>query len=72
MPMRAEPISSERGARISRVAGLYAVTPGEADTDVLLAKVVAAIGGGAAVVQYRAKALAADARRQQFSARSRR
>lgn len=65
MPMRAEPISSERGARISRVAGLYAVTPGEADTDVLLAKVVAAIGGGAAVVQYRAKALAADARRQQ-------
>ena len=62
MPMRAERIS---GARASRVAGLYAVTPGEADTELLLAKVVAAIGGGAAIVQYRDKALAPGVRREQ-------
>jgi len=65
MPMRAGHTSSERGARVSRVAGLYAVTPGEADTERLLAKVVAAVGGGAAIVQYRDKTLASGLRRRQ-------
>jgi thiamine-phosphate pyrophosphorylase len=65
MPMRAERISGERSARASRVAGLYAVTSGEADTARLLAKVVAAIDGGAALVQYRDKTLAAGERRRQ-------
>jgi thiamine-phosphate pyrophosphorylase len=65
MPMRAERISSERAARVSRVAGLYAVTPGEGDTGRLLAKVVAAIDGGAAIVQYRDKTLATGERQQQ-------
>lgn len=38
-----------------RVRGLYAITPEEADTACLVRKVVAALEGGAAVVQYRAK-----------------
>ena len=36
-------------------AGLYAFTPDEADTAALVAKVRAAIAGGAAAVQYRNK-----------------
>ena len=36
-------------------AGLYALTPDEADTPALVAKVRAAIAGGAAAVQYRNK-----------------
>ena len=36
--------------------GLYAITPDDADTDRLLARVAAAIAGGAAIVQYRNKA----------------
>ena len=44
------PIESKR-----RICGLYAVTPEEADTGRLVRKVVAALEGGAAVVQYRAK-----------------
>jgi thiamine-phosphate pyrophosphorylase len=35
--------------------GLYALTPDEADTDALVAKVRAAIAGGAAAIQYRNK-----------------
>jgi thiamine-phosphate pyrophosphorylase len=35
--------------------GLYAVTPGLADTAMLVAKVEAALAGGAAMIQYRAK-----------------
>ena len=38
-----------------RVRGLYAITPEEVDTGCLVRKVVAALEGGAAVVQYRAK-----------------
>ena len=49
----------------ARLRGLYAVTPELADTRALLAKVEAAIAGGAALVQYRAKTLAAALRREQ-------
>lgn len=37
------------------ISGLYAITPDEADTDLLLAKVVAALQGGISVLQYRNK-----------------
>ncbi len=37
------------------IKGLYAVTPDEPDTDVLLAKVEAALQGGISVLQYRNK-----------------
>jgi thiamine-phosphate pyrophosphorylase len=39
----------------ARIAGLYAITPDLADTDLLVALVDAAIDGGATVVQYRHK-----------------
>ena len=38
-----------------KIMGLYAVTPDEQDTDVLLAKVEAALHGGIHVLQYRNK-----------------
>jgi len=38
-----------------KIHGLYAVTPDEQDTDVLLAKVEAALRGGVSVLQYRNK-----------------
>lgn len=63
--MLAEPISTARSAR---VAGLYAVTPDERDTGVLVAKVVAAVEGGASVVQYRNKTLDPAMRRAQARA----
>ena len=37
------------------IKGLYAVTPDEADTDILLSKVEAALQGGINVLQYRNK-----------------
>ena len=37
------------------IKGLYAVTPDESDTDVLLAKVEAALQGGVSILQYRNK-----------------
>lgn len=40
---------------VSRLRGLYAITPEEPDTALLLSLVRAAIDGGAALVQYRAK-----------------
>lgn len=66
--MLAEPISNTRSARAARVAGLYAVTPDIDDTPALVAKVVAALDGGAALVQYRNKALAQHARLRQAQA----
>ena len=39
----------------SRISGLYAVTPDIADTPALLAKVEAALAGGARLLQYRNK-----------------
>jgi len=46
----------------SRVSGLYAVTPDSADTPALLAKVEAALAGGARLLQYRNKAASAALR----------
>jgi thiamine-phosphate pyrophosphorylase len=51
-----------------RVAGLYAVTPDVDDVDMLVAKVAAAIDGGARVVQYRNKTLPAPQRAMQARA----
>lgn len=50
------------------IHGLYAITPELADTAELLRRVAAALRGGAAVVQYRAKAAAASLRREQAAA----
>jgi thiamine-phosphate pyrophosphorylase len=44
-----------RRARVRRLAGLYAVTPDLADTADLVARVEAAITGGASAIQYRNK-----------------
>jgi thiamine-phosphate pyrophosphorylase len=38
-----------------KISGLYAITPDEADTNLLLAKVEAALQGGVSVLQYRNK-----------------
>jgi len=46
----------------SRVSGLYAVTPDSADTPALLAKVEAALAGGARLLQYRNKTAGAALR----------
>src|SRR3990172_5420453 len=47
------------------VAGLYAITPEEADTERLACKVQAALAGGASLVQYRSKSPDAALRRAQ-------
>lgn len=41
--------------KAAMIRGVYAITPDEADTDVLLAKVEAALQGGIHVLQYRNK-----------------
>jgi len=51
-----------------KIRGLYAVTPDEADTDVLLAKVEAALQGGINVLQYRNKAASHKLQTQQARA----
>src|SRR5690348_10196019 len=50
---RARPMT--RSERAARLRGLYAVTPGLADTVELVGRVEAALRGGAAMLQYRAK-----------------
>lgn len=47
------------------VAGLYAITPEDADTDRLARNVQAALAGGASLIQYRSKSSDAAARRAQ-------
>ena len=47
------------------VSGLYAVTPDEPDTRVLVERVAAAISGGARIVQYRNKTASAALRLEQ-------
>jgi thiamine-phosphate pyrophosphorylase len=47
-------MASERAARLR---GLYAITPGLADTGVLCDRVARAVAGGASLVQYRAKGI---------------
>lgn len=48
--------------------GLYAVTPDEADTQALLARLEPALAGGVVLVQYRNKPASAALRRQQAGA----
>ena len=48
--------------------GLYAVTPDEADTGVLVDSVAAAVANGARIVQYRNKIASPELRREQAAA----
>jgi thiamine-phosphate pyrophosphorylase len=50
------------------IRGLYAITPDEADTDLLLAKAEAALQGGISVLQYRNKQAGYKLQIQQASA----
>jgi thiamine-phosphate pyrophosphorylase len=50
---------------MATIAGLYALTPDLLDTDELIARVTAAIAGGAAAVQYRNKIASPPLRRAQ-------
>ena len=59
-------MSSRPSAR--GVRGLYAVTPDESDTNVLVDKVAAAIAGGARFVQYRNKSASPALRLEQGKA----
>jgi thiamine-phosphate pyrophosphorylase len=60
-----------RRARTRRLAGLYAVTPDLADTDDLVARVAAALAGGASAIQYRNKAAPVELKRSQAEALAR-
>jgi thiamine-phosphate pyrophosphorylase len=60
-----------RRARARRLAGLYAVTPDLADTVDLVARVAAALTGGATAIQYRNKTADAALRRAQAVALAR-
>jgi thiamine-phosphate pyrophosphorylase len=48
-----------------KLAGLYAITPDEPRTDVLVRKVALALQGGASVVQYRNKTASPELQREQ-------
>ncbi|MDQ2964143.1 MAG: thiamine phosphate synthase [Pseudomonadota bacterium] len=50
---------------MATIAGLYALTPDLLDTDELVARVAAAIAGGAAAVQYRSKIASPPLKRAQ-------
>ena len=63
--------TAQRRARAARLRGLYAVTPELTDTAVLVAKVEAAIRGGAAAFQYRSKTPDGALRRAQAEALAR-
>lgn len=65
---RVEPMCPGRISAASRVRGLYAVTPDSDDTNALVDMVVAAVEGGAAVVQYRNKTSSPHVRRNQAKA----
>ncbi|MDI1362637.1 thiamine phosphate synthase [Methylotenera sp.] len=51
-----------------KIYGLYAITPDEVDTGLLLAKVEAALQGGISVLQYRNKQASYDLQAQQAGA----
>lgn len=55
-------------SRPAHISGLYAVTPDEADTDILLDKVRRVLAGGARWLQYRNKLADADLQREQAAA----
>jgi len=65
-----EPLARRR-ARARRLRGLYAVTPDLTDTGDLVARVAAALAGGACAIQYRNKTADAGLRRAQASALAR-
>lgn len=60
-----------RRARARRLVGLYAVTPDLADTADLVARVEAALAGGAGAIQYRSKSADAALRSRQAEALAR-
>jgi thiamine-phosphate pyrophosphorylase len=60
-----------RRARARRLVGLYAVTPDLADTAALVARVGAALAGGASAIQYRNKTAEPSLRREQATALAR-
>jgi thiamine-phosphate pyrophosphorylase len=60
-----------RRARARRLVGLYAVTPDLADTADLVARVEAALAGGAGAIQYRSKGATAALRLRQAAALAR-
>ncbi len=60
--------NSPRAALAARLAGLYALTPDLADTAALVAKVAAALDGGAVAIQYRNKSATDALRREQARA----
>lgn len=62
---------ARRRARARRLRGLYAVTPDLADTADLVARVAAALAGGACAIQYRNKTADAPLRRAQAAALAR-
>ena len=62
---------SPRRARANRLRGLYAVTPDLTDTAALVARVDAALEGGACAIQYRNKTVAAELRFTQAEALAR-
>lgn len=62
---------ARRRARARRLHGLYAVTPDLADTADLVARVAAALAGGACAIQYRNKTADAPLRRAQAAALAR-
>jgi len=68
---RIDDVLALRRARARRLAGLYAVTPDLADTADLVARVEAALTGGAAAIQYRNKTADAALRRAQAVALAR-
>ena len=63
--------SGARRARARRLVGLYAVTPDLADTADLVARVEAALAGGAGAIQYRSKSANAALRSRQAEALAR-
>ncbi|HEY5995268.1 MAG TPA: thiamine phosphate synthase [Gallionellaceae bacterium] len=56
------------GIKTSAIRGLYAITPDEADTDVLLRKARLALQGGVRLLQYRNKIAGANTRQMQARA----
>lgn len=61
-------MKSNLNARINLISGLYAITPDEPDTEVLLRKVRLALLGGLHVLQYRNKIADATLRLKQAEA----
>lgn len=65
MPAAATDPGPERARRRGQLRGLYAITPETADSGALADAVAAAVRGGAAAVQYRAKSAPPALRRAQ-------